>query len=93
MTKHGVMRKSKMATEERDEITMLSEVAKPFMMLSEYLITTAVTRPPKTCMATVAHAQPPKFSNNLQNQLGPLAVEPGMAKIGTRAGRREKSES
>lgn len=48
MTKDGVMRKSKSATEARNDKTMDSDVANPFRILSEYLITTAVTSPPNT---------------------------------------------
>jgi len=40
--------KSKSATEARKESTILRLVAKPFRMLSEYLITIAVTSPPNT---------------------------------------------
>lgn len=40
---------------------MEMDVAKPLRILSEYLMTTAVTRPPNTWMETVAHAQPPKW--------------------------------
>lgn len=36
------------ATEARNEITMLKLVAKPLRMLSAYLITRAVRRPPRT---------------------------------------------
>jgi len=48
MMKDGVMRKSKSATEDRNDKTMDNDVANPFRMLSEYLITTAVTKPPNT---------------------------------------------
>lgn len=61
MMKGGVMWKSKSTTEARKERMIDSDVANPFKILSEYLITTAVTKPPKTCVATVAHAHPPKF--------------------------------
>ena len=40
--------KSKRATEARNEMTMLKLVAKPLRILSAYLITSAVMRPPKT---------------------------------------------
>lgn len=59
--KEGVMWKSKSTTEARKERIIDNDVANPFKILSEYLITTAVTSPPKTCIATVAHAHPPKF--------------------------------
>ena len=52
------------------EITILKLVAKPFNMLSEYLMTTAVMSPPKTCIKTVAYAQGVKFANRLENQPG-----------------------
>jgi hypothetical protein len=61
MMNDGVMRKWKSATDARKERIMESEVAKPLRMLSEYLMTTAVTSPPKTWIATVAHAQGPKL--------------------------------
>jgi len=48
MRKDGVMRKLKRITDARKERMMERLVAKPLRMLSEYLITTAVTRPPKT---------------------------------------------
>jgi len=40
--------KSNSATDARKDITMLRLVAKPLRMLSEYLMTKAVIRPPKT---------------------------------------------
>jgi len=51
--------KSNSATDARKDITMLRLVAKPLRILSEYLMTMAVTKPPKTWIATVAHAHPP----------------------------------
>lgn len=48
ITKPGEMLKSNNATEARKERTMDRDVAKPLRILSEYLITIAVTRPPKT---------------------------------------------
>lgn len=48
MTKEGVMRKSKRMTDAKNEIMIDKLVANPFKMLSEYLMTTAVTSPPKT---------------------------------------------
>jgi len=59
--KVNVIWKSKSATDARNDITMLKLVAKPLRMLSEYLMTIAVSRPPSTWMATVAQAQAPKF--------------------------------
>lgn len=41
--------------------TILKLVANPLRMLSEYLMTTAVRRPPRTWMKTVAQAQGPKL--------------------------------
>ena len=59
----GVMLKSNNATDAKKERTIEREVANPFRMLSEYLMTMAVIRPPRTWMATVAQAQPPKWRN------------------------------
>ena len=56
----GVMLKSKRATDAKKERTIEREVANPFRMLSEYLMTMAVIRPPRTWIATVAQAHPPK---------------------------------
>ena len=53
----GVMLKSNSATDAKKERTIEREVANPFRMLSEYLITIAVMRPPRTWIATVAQAQ------------------------------------
>lgn len=61
--KDGVMLKSNSATEAKNDRTIDREVAKPFRMLSEYLMTIAVTRPPRTWMATVAQAHAPKWRN------------------------------
>jgi len=47
-TKVKVNLKSKRKTEARKERTMLRLVAKPLIMLSEYLMTIAVSRPPET---------------------------------------------
>ena len=46
--KVNVRGKLKKTTEARHEMTMLKLVAKPLRMLSAYLMTIAVTRPPKT---------------------------------------------
>ena len=59
----NVRGKSKKATEARHEMTMLKLVANPLRMLSAYLITNAVMRPPKTWMKTVDQAQAPKLWN------------------------------
>src|SRR5260370_38460733 len=59
----AVMRKWKSPTETRNDITIDREVAKPFMMLSAYLITRAVISPPRTCVMTVAQAHGVKFAN------------------------------
>lgn len=81
--------KSNSATEARKDITILRLVAKPLRILSEYLMTIAVIKPPKTCIATVAHAQPPKLSNI------PSMPEPDLCEktTGKRAGRRENADS
>jgi len=60
-TNDGVNVKSNSATEARNDRMMARLVAKPLRILSEYLMTTAVTNPPNVWMATVPHAQPPKF--------------------------------
>jgi len=81
--------KSKSAIDARKDITMLRLVANPLRMLSEYFITKAVTKPPKTWIATVAHAQPPKLWNR------PIMPDPvSCEKItGKRAGKTEKADS
>jgi len=89
-TKVNVIWKSNSATDARNDITMLKLVAKPLRMLSEYLITIAVTRPPRTWIATVAQAQAPKF---LKSELMSPDSEGCVSRIGTRAGRSEKAES
>lgn len=63
ITNSGVMRKLNSMTEARKERMIERLVAKPFRMLSEYLMTRAVTRPPNTCIPTVPHAHHPKFLN------------------------------
>lgn len=63
----AVMRKSKSATLARNESTILRLVAKPLRILSEYLITSAVTSPPRTCTHTVAHAHAPKCAKSPAN--------------------------
>ena len=65
-----VIWKLKSATEARKEMTMLKLVAKPLRMLSAYLITRAVRRPPRTWTRTVAHAQTPKFAKSWLSQPG-----------------------
>jgi len=90
-----VMWKSNKATDARNEMTMLRLVAKPLRILSEYLITMAVTRPPSTWTHTVAHAHAPKFSNRREIRFSPAAetTERCAKMMGANAGRREKSES
>lgn len=61
MTNDGVMWNPKRTTEARNEKTMDKLVANPFRMLSEYLMTRAVIKPPRTWTETVAHAHPPKL--------------------------------
>ena len=48
MTKDGVIRKPNSATDARNERTIERLVAKPFRILSEYLMTIAVISPPRT---------------------------------------------
>jgi hypothetical protein len=76
-------------TEARQEIIMLKLVANPFKMLSAYLITSAVIKPPKTCIATVAHAQPPKLWKRSSGF--PPRVE--STTIGISAGTNENSDN
>jgi hypothetical protein len=56
-----VILNSKSTTLARKLKTILRLVAKPLRMLSEYLMTTAVRRPPRTWIKTVAQAQGPKL--------------------------------
>ena len=76
MRKVGVIWNPNSTTDARKDRTIDKLVAKPLRMLSEYLMTTAVTSPPKTCTATVAQAQPPKLRNMLMKM---LCVEYGFA--------------
>ena len=95
--KEAVIRKSKSPTEARKEMTIESEVAKPFMILSAYLITRAVMSPPRTCVRTVAQAHGVKLANRCVIEGTLWAEEPeeddGAMMIGTSAGSREKRES
>jgi hypothetical protein len=92
-----VMRKWKSPTEARKDITMDREVAKPFMMLSEYLITRAVISPPRTWVRTVAQAHGVKFANRCVIEGTLWAGAPGEGEgammMGTSAGRSEKRDS
>jgi len=95
--KEAVIRKSKSPTEARKEMTIDSDVAKPFMILSAYLMTRAVMSPPKTCVSTVAQAQGVKLANRCVIE-GTLCAEvpeedDGAMMIGTSAGSSEKRES
>ena len=93
----AVIRKSKSPTEARKEMTMESEVAKPFMILSAYLITRAVMSPPRTCVRTVAQAHGVKLANRWVIEGTLCEEEPegdeGAMMIGTSAGSSEKRES
>jgi hypothetical protein len=100
----------KSATDARKERTIEMEVANPFlyhqftlsiklgmthMILSLYLMTTAVINPPKVCVKTVPIAHPLKLLKlpiTLSNHPAP-AGPVGKTNIGTNAGTREKSES
>jgi len=75
MMKDGVMRKSKRKTDAKNDSTIERLVAKPFRILSEYLITMAVTNPPNTWIATVAHAHIPKFLKRPEKKLTEVGVE------------------
>lgn len=81
--------KSNNAIDARKDITMLRLVAKPLRMLSEYLMTMAVIKPPKTCIETVAQAQAPKLWK------GPIMPDPASCEkmTGNRAGTTEKTDS
>lgn len=86
--------KLKSAVEARKEIMMLRLVAKPFKMLSEYLMTMAVTRPPRTCTETVAHAHAPKLWKG--EDIHPsdnLGLEACEKMTGAKAGRIENADN
>ena len=93
----AVIRKWKSPTEARKDITIDRDVAKPFMMLSAYLITRAVMSPPRTWVSTVAQAQGVKFANRCVSEGTVCAGVPGEGEgaimIGTSAGSSEKRES
>jgi hypothetical protein len=95
-TNEAVIRKSNNPTETRKEMTIESDVAKPFMILSAYLITRAVISPPRTCVRTVAQAHGVKLANRCVME-GTLWAVPeaddGAIMIGTSAGSSEKRES
>ncbi len=90
-----VILKSNRATEARNEMTMLNEVANPLRILSEYLMTKAVTKPPTTWIETVAQAQGPKLLKREENQpaLPNGTSLPRPMRMGARAGSSEKSDS
>jgi hypothetical protein len=92
-----VIRKWKSPTEARNDITIDRDVAKPFMMLSEYLITRAVISPPRTWVMTVAQAHGVKFANMCVSEgtlcAGASGECDGAMIMGTRAGSSEKRES
>lgn len=91
-TNVNVIWKSNKAIDAKNEMTMLKDVANPLRMLSEYLMTMAVTRPPNTCIPTVAHAHGPKLRNSEENQPEPVLVS-RENRIGIMAGRRENKDS
>jgi hypothetical protein len=93
----AVIWKWKSPTEARKDITIDKDVAKPFMMLSAYLITRAVMRPPRTWVSTVAQAHGVKLANRCVSE-GTLCGEvpeecEGAMIMGTSAGSSEKRES
>lgn len=93
-TKPYVIWKSNSTTDAKKDRIIDKLVAKPLRILSEYLMTIAVTSPPKTWIATVAHAHPPKFF--IASLTKPWVGSPGMVgakRIGSNAGNNEKSES
>jgi hypothetical protein len=85
-TKAGVIRKSNKQTEAKNDKIMERLVANAFRILSEYLMTSAVTSPPQTCVNTVAHAHKPKWSSIPK-------IEEGLRIIGANAGMIENRES
>ena len=87
------MRVWKSPTESRKEMTIDRDVANPFMMLSAYLITSAVISPPRTCVATVAHAATVKFANKLVNEGTAVTFAPWLTTIGAKAGNNENKLS
>lgn len=92
ITNEGVIVKSNNTTEAKKLNTIDKLVANPLRMLSLYLITTAVTSPPNTCIETVAQAQGPKWRKRSLTK--PRDETGGEAyKMGRRAGISEKSES
>lgn len=89
-----VILKLKRMTDARKEMTMLKLVAKPLRILSEYFITIAVTKPPRTCTATVAHAHMPKLRNIAEAQPAPdLMLGAWETNTGASAGRRENNDN
>lgn len=88
-TNGTVMLKSNRAMEARNEMMVLKLVAKPFMMLSAYLMTTGVTN-----LHEIAQAHPAKFLNKFQNNPHDDAdVEFPEKNTETRAGSKENKES
>jgi hypothetical protein len=92
-----VIWKWKRPTEARKDITIDNDVAKPFMMLSAYLITRAVISPPKTWVSTVAQAHGVKLANRCVSEGTLCEGVPGEGEgammMGTSAGSSEKRES
>lgn len=89
-TKLGVTVKLKRITPAIKLKTMANDVANPLMILSEYLMTRAVTKPPSTCVKTTAQAQTPKLA-----KIPPLpaAALIELVKTGRIAGRIEKKDN
>jgi hypothetical protein len=95
-TKAGVIGYANKPTLARNEMTMLSEVANPLRMLSEYLMTRAVMSPPTTWVRTVPHAQALKFLNGSERTPHNPPVAPGppdRRRTGNKAGTRENIDS
>lgn len=84
-----MIEKSNNMTLASDEITILKLVAKPFKMLSEYLMTIAVINPPNTWIRTVHHAQNPKFLKSAERE----NIDVVEKMTGARAGRRENMDN
>ena len=86
-----VILNSKRTTLARKLRTILRLVAKPLRILSEYLMTTAVRRPPSTWIKTVAQAQGPKLWK--RESMKPCWGLLGAYRMGRSAGMREKRDS
>jgi len=96
-TNAGVIGYANNPTDAKNEMTMLSEVANPLRMLSEYLMTSAVISPPKTWVRTVPHAHMLKLRNGSRRMLNIPPPDPpdrpDWKRTGINAGTRENNDS